>query len=215
MIKIVFVSKRSNNLLILALLIATCSCSILQNKVATRYHRDLYPHWIDQDKDCQNTRAEVLIKNSVEDIKFKRVSGFFKKKEANLGRGRVFYKNKKPVKKPCNVSYGKWIDPYSNKVFVKASDMDIDHIVSLKNAHLSGAYKWSRSKKRDFANDFDNLLSVDKKLNRQKGSKSPDQWLPPLKSFRCRYLKKWITIKRKYDLQIEIKVQKMYLSHCI
>lgn len=199
----------------LFLILIFVSCSHKKQIKHVKYKRSLYPHWIDEDKDCQNTRAEILIRDTRSDIKFKRVSGYYDKNVANLGRRGVFYKNNKPIQKPCNVTYGKWIDPYSNKVFTKASDLDIDHIIPLKHAHDHGAYKWSRAKKRTFANDPNNLLAVDKRLNRQKGSKSPNQWNPPYLKYRCSYLKNWQNIEKKYNLLPDKKTQQLYLKSCI
>lgn len=140
------------------------------------YKRKLYPHWIDKDKDCQNTRSEILIKKNKGQLKFKK-------------------------KKRCTVSWGKWYDHYSGKMFTKASDLDIDHIVPLKHAHTSGASKWSRKKRRRFANDPLNLIPVHNKLNRQKGSKGILRWKPPHKKFQCEYAKRWKAVKDKYELK--------------
>ena len=82
--------------------------------ISVGYNRRDWPHWTDMDGDCQNTRAEMLLQMNIGKIKFKR-------------------------NKPCNVSWGKWKDPYTGKEFLKASEMDIDHIVPLKHAYDHGA----------------------------------------------------------------------------
>ncbi|MBE8232498.1 MAG: HNH endonuclease [Endozoicomonadaceae bacterium] len=141
-----------------------------------KYNRKDWVHWIDSDSDCQNTRAEVLIKASYRNIvKFKRNKG-------------------------CLVTWGKWKDSYTGKTFLKASNLDIDHIVPLYNSHLSSGANWSKSKKRTFANDFENLIAVEDDANQEKGAQSPDQWMPPNKSYHCTYVKKWQYIKDKYEL---------------
>jgi hypothetical protein len=38
-----------------------------------------------------------------------------------------------------------------------------------------------------FANDLDNLILAKASLNRQKGAKGLDEWLPPNHSYRCEY----------------------------
>jgi hypothetical protein len=143
------------------------------------YDRKTWPHWVDQDRDCQNTRAEILIRDSLEPVKFKRNKG-------------------------CSVSWGKWFGPYTGKVFTKASDIDIDHIVPLGHAHKVGGANWSRAQKRRFANDFANLISVDDSTNQAKGSKSPARWKPPRREYWCTYASKWRRIKRKYSLTISV-----------
>ncbi|MEL0621772.1 HNH endonuclease family protein [Marinomonas arenicola] len=110
--------------------------------------------WADVDRDCQNTRQELLISMSTVPVQFK-------------------------TGKQCRVIYGRWISMYSGKVFLDASKLDIDHIVPLKWAWDHGANKWSKEKRRQFANDPINLVAVEARLNRQKGAKGLDEWLPP------------------------------------
>lgn len=68
---------------------------------------------------------------------------------------------------------------YSGEVIFDASKIDIDHIVPLKWAWDHGASEWSREKRKQFANDPINLVAVEARLNRQKGAKGLDEWLPP------------------------------------
>jgi len=145
--------------------------------VRTGYNRKDWPHWVDADSDCQDTRAEILIRDSRGPVKFKRNKG-------------------------CNVSWGEWLDPYTLQVFTKASDLDIDHVVPLAHAHETGAANWTREQKRAFANDFENLLAVEDNSNQAKGAKSPLEWMPDNKAFHCEYLEKWLRVKIKYKLYL-------------
>ena len=67
--------------------------------------------------------------------------------------------------KVCNVTWGEWLGPYTGEMFTEASDVDIDHIVPLAHAHRNGGTAWSRTLKRQFANDPMNLLVVDDATN--------------------------------------------------
>jgi hypothetical protein len=91
------------------------------------YNRSDYPHWIDEDRDCQNIRHEVLIAESLVPVQFMTES-------------------------QCRVVSGKWIDPFTGQVFTDPSELDIDHVVPLKEAHESGAWQWDAEKRRRFAN---------------------------------------------------------------
>jgi hypothetical protein len=42
-----------------------------------------------------------------------------------------------------------------------------------------GASQWTSAKREQFANDETNLVAVEASLNRQKGDKGPNEWLPP------------------------------------
>jgi 5-methylcytosine-specific restriction endonuclease McrA len=143
--------------------------------LTSEYNRKDWPHWIDADNDCQDTRAEVLIRDSLGPIKFKR-------------------------NKPCNVSWGRWLCPYTGKEIFKASELDIDHIVPLAHAQRHGGAEWPREKKRQFANDPLNLLAVEAAANRAKGEQSPDQWRPPRRGFWPEYARRWRAVKNKYGL---------------
>jgi hypothetical protein len=141
----------------------------------TLYNRNDWPHWSDDDKDCQNTRHELLIRTSKKSVDFK-------------------------TEKGCNVATGEWFDPYSGNTYFKSTELDLDHIVPLKFAHGHGADNWSRERKETFANDLDNTILVLASLNRQKGAKGLDEWLPPNKSYRCEYIARFNAVMAKYEL---------------
>ena len=137
-------------------------------------------HWaypIDADKDCQNTRAEILIERSSRPVTFKN-------------------------HKRCTVANGEWQDFYYSEIVSEASKIQIDHVVPLKNAYISGGANWSREQKRAFANDPLNLVITSSKTNQQKGAKDLTQWLPIDHKLACRYSLRWIEIKTKYNLII-------------
>ena len=108
----------------------------------------------------------------------------------------------------CVVESGTLIDPYSGLQinFVKgvksSMEVQIDHVVALSNAWQTGAFKLTLEKRTAFANDPDNLLAVQGRLNSQKGDGDAATWLPPLKSYRCTYVSKQISVKAKYGLWV-------------
>ena len=142
---------------------------------AGSYDRKEWRHWADLDGDCQNTRAEILIA-----------------------------KNAGPLTlQGCRVVLGRWLAPYTGDVFVNAGRLDIDHIVPLKEAHISGGEHWSRAKKRAFANDPENLLPVSASANLSKGGKDPAKWMPPLATYHCEYAARWWLVKAKHRLTMD------------
>ncbi len=145
-------------------------------QASSSYSRKDWPHWIDEDRDCQNTRQELLIVSSKVSVQFK-------------------------DSKRCTVKYGQWYGAYTGQIFTKASDVDVDHIVPLAHAHRHGADTWTKAQRREFANDFDNLLVVDDSTNQSKSDQAPHEWLPPLKDYWCEYGKRWKMIKEKYRLR--------------
>ena len=82
---------------------------------------------MDIDGDCQNTRHEVLIAESVIPVVLDE-------------RG-------------CKVISGQWHDPFTGNTYTDPSDLDIDHMVPLKEAHVSGGYAWSSARREQYAND--------------------------------------------------------------
>ncbi|XXK44756.1 DUF1524 domain-containing protein [Porticoccaceae bacterium nBUS_17] len=55
--------------------------------------------------------------------------------------------------------------------------INIDHVVSLKDAYESGAASWSPSKKRSFANDRANHVPSCGRVNSSKGSAAPKDFM--------------------------------------
>jgi hypothetical protein len=158
---------------------ATCPSTPTPTPVAIPpYNRAEWRHWIDADHDCQDTRAEVLIRDSADPVAFATASD-------------------------CVVASGRWVDPYGGGTLTEASDIDIDHLVPLENAHYSGGWTWSSALKEAYANDLSDprhLIAVDDALNQSKGSRGPDQWLPPNPAFRCEYGRAWQRIKARWGL---------------
>jgi 5-methylcytosine-specific restriction endonuclease McrA len=103
---------------------------------------------------------------------------------------------------------GKWICPYTGETITGASEIQIDHVVPLENAHISGGCHWSAEKKQSFANYLGNnyhLLPVSKTANRSKGSKSPNEWWPSNQHFFDDYIRYWIEIKSEWGLSVTRK----------
>lgn len=105
----------------------------------------------------------------------------------------------------CKVTAGKWVDPYSNDTFDKASGLDIDHVIPLSYAAQHGGQDWDAAKKQEFANDTSQLLAVSAKENRSKSDKGPSDYMPPNREFRCEYSKKWVETANKYGVSITSK----------
>lgn len=153
---------------------------------STGYSRNKFGSgWADLDKDCQNSRMEALISQSVSQVQYK-------------------------TSKQCKVKSGKWISPFTGNTIYNASDIDIDHVVPLKWAWVHGANSWSKEKRVKFANDPANLLSVEASLNRQKGSKGIDEWLPP--SNKCQYIVRFIRVYKTYGLTLKSSEASQYAA---
>lgn len=141
----------------------------------TGYSRSQFGHgWADIDGDCQNSRMEALIEQSTAPVRF------------DSGR-------------KCRVTAGRWISPFTGKVIHDASAVDVDHVVPLKWAWDNGAAQWTQEKREQFANDPVNLWSVELSLNRKKGAKGPDEWLPL--AGKCQYISRFIRIVKLYGLE--------------
>ncbi|KAH6627490.1 hypothetical protein F5144DRAFT_273625 [Chaetomium tenue] len=139
------------------------------------YSREKFPHWQTASGAC-NTREYVL-----------------KRDGSNV-----------VTDSACAATSGTWFSPYDGATWTAASDVDIDHMVPLKNAWISGANSWSTAKRTQFANDIDipQLWAVTDNVNQAKSDKSPDSWKPPLSSFYCTYSKSWVNVKYSYGLSI-------------
>ena len=162
------------------------------------YDRDDWRHWVDADRDCQNTRAEVLITESVAPVSFAPSDD-----------------NEK-----CRVIGGQWLGPWSGQVFTDAGDVDIDHHVPLGHAHESGGWDWDKERKRAYANDLAHAPSLqvtESSVNRSKGKQPPDEWRPENNAGWCRYASDWVSVKAQWELTVsraEVEALKEMLDTC-
>lgn len=145
------------------------------HSLSAGYERAAFNHWIDKDGDCLNERHELL---------------------EQLSTGSVHYSDN-----GCRVIRGRWNDPYTGKIFFNSSDVDVDHVVALKQAWNKGASAWTDEKRERFANDPINLLVVDDGVNQSKGAKSVLEWLPPNKAYHCNYATRYLRVLIMYDLE--------------
>lgn len=107
----------------------------------------------------------------------------------------------------ARVVSGTFIDPYTGlpvEVIGGAqADADIDHIIPLKEAYVSGANKWSNEQRKDFANDMDNLVYTASGVNRAKSDKDAGEWIPSYEPSQCIYAVKAIEVKGNYKLSVD------------
>jgi hypothetical protein len=109
----------------------------------------------------------------------------------------------KDDKRKCQIAIGNWVDTYTGEDITTPSSVSMDHVVSLKDAHISGGWAWDPGTKELFANDPRNLVITGRSANSSKGSRGPDEWLPPLPAARCPHIRKWLDVKQEYELEME------------
>jgi len=168
----------------------------VENEYQVGYDRALFDHWRDIDGDGCDSRDQVLKRDS---ISLPQVD---------------------PVN--CNVIAGDWVSPYDGGKWSNPSDIDIDHVVALKEAWDSGAWAWSAAQRKAFANDTSDsrtLLAVTDSVNQSKSDKDPSNWLPPLQSYTCTYLGNWIAVKVRWSLSMDSseygRIKNLLQSTCI
>lgn len=92
------------------------------------------------------------------------------------------------------------------------SAIDIDHVVSLKDAYSTGGATWSLSKKESFANDKANHVPSCASINRSKGASTPSEFLRKSNDGKgleyeivnfCEYVGIYHSVKLRYGLSFE------------
>lgn len=170
----------------------------------TGYSRDQFgAEWSDQagkfswtNNGC-NTRQDVLardLKDVKRDGKCTVVSGTLPYEK---------YTGKKNVKFVAGGDY--------------ANQFDIEHVVALGNAWVTGAQQLSKAERAALANDPLNLFAADPSSNRQKADADYATWVPKNKAYRCDYAVAQINVKAKYDLWVtpaEKAAMKKALKSC-
>lgn len=150
---------------------------------AQDYMRKLhFGRWINDptDETCMNTRAKVLVRDSA---------------------GNVTFRNNKQ----CVVAEGLWLDNYTGQEYTSSTQIQIDHMVPLKNAYLAGAFNWDYKTRCLYANYMglkEHLVSAEARQNMAKGDRGPEKYLPPDLTFRCNYIKNWLMVKLIWRLNM-------------
>lgn len=148
----------------------------------TGYSRDRFgAAWLDVDRNGCDTRNDIL--------------------RAQLTRIRL-----KPGTSGCVVASGRLLDPYTGTWLPFRRGLfdaiQIDHVVALGNAWVSGAARWPIARRAALAEDPENLLAVDARTNEQKGDGDAATWLPPFRRGRCGYVARQVEVKAKYGLSV-------------
>ncbi len=128
---------------------------------------------------CLNTRGQVLVRDSVSTVTY--------------------------TTNGCTVQSGQWDDPYTARPHLLAKDIQIDHLVALKNAYMTGAHEWNFAKRCLYANYLGNkfhLLSVNGPENLRKSDHSPKGYVPPNKNYICQFVKNWLNVKLIWSLRL-------------
>ncbi len=141
----------------------------------------LFGDWIDADRDGCNTRSEVLQRQSLTAVTY------------STG---------------CTVSTGRWYSYLDEAYWTVASDVDIDHLIPLKEAWDSGVYAqgWSASRRLAFANDLGydySLEAITDNVNQSKSDRDIAEWLPPAASAHCSYAIRWVAVKYRWNLTVD------------
>ena len=156
----------------------------------TGYDRNRYfGQWNDQNKDCQNTRAEVLISESKVASKY-------------------------TTSRRCTVANGKWVTTFDNRTHTSASTVQIDHMVPVHEAWGSGAKAWTQARRVAFYNDLGysgSLNAQTSRLNSSKQASGPEQWLPPANV--CLYIAQWTTVKARWRLTVDKTEKAALIRH--
>lgn len=167
---------------------------------------------IDEPVVVSGTLSELAVKGRAPKTGYER-SEFGNGWDSALGcdtRNRVLARDLKDITTidGCKVASGTLSDPYTGKLIAftrgetTSDDVQIDHVIALSNAWQTGAQSMNYTARVAFANDPLNLLAVDGPTNEQKSDGDAATWLPPNKSFRCTYVNRQISVKRKYDLWV-------------
>ena len=92
--------------------------------------------------------------------------------------------------------------PYSGKFFKSQKETDIEHIVSLSEAHDSGLCSADKETKNRFTSDIRNLTLASPTVNRdEKSGHDASGWLP--EKNKCWFAKKVIEVKKAYNLTVD------------
>jgi len=149
---------------------------VAEEHAPRRYARTEFRHWVDADRDCQDTRVEVLVRD-------------------DLGG---------PTS-ACRITTGRWYSWLDGVTVTSSRSLDVDHLVALGEAWYSGAHAWTTAQREAFANDLGyrwSLQAVTASSNRSKSDRDPAEWLPAAQ-IHCDYAGRWMAVKTRWSLSVD------------
>ena len=106
----------------------------------------------------------------------------------------------------CAVVAGDWFSRYDGVTWSDPAEVEIDHVVALKEAWDSGAWAWDDARLTAFGNDVDDvrtLAVVTSAENQSKGDRDPSNWIPSNADAVCAYIADWTSIKARWGLSMD------------
>lgn len=162
------------------LAIDVLSLVTVSNEHRGGYARELFGYPADLDGDGCDTRSEVL---QAESLTPAQVDPY-----------------------GCTVVAGDWTSVYDGLTVSSPGELEIDHVVALKEAWDSGAWAWSTPALVAYGNDVTDpraLRAVTTATNRAKGDADPSNWLPPFEGDVCPFIGDWVAIKARWGLSMD------------
>jgi hypothetical protein len=120
----------------------------------------------------------------------------------------------------CKVIAGDWVSAYDGVATSDPTDLEIDHLVPVREAWVSGASGWGKERRGAFYNDVGfagSLVAVSSASNQAKGASDPSDWRTPWTEARCRYAWDWVQVKLRWDLsadEAEVAALEEMLTGC-
>jgi hypothetical protein len=153
---------------------------VVEKEHPAGYDRTLFGYPADLDGDQCDTRSEVLQRDSITPAQVDPYG--------------------------CTVVAGDWVSAYDGLTFTSPGDLEIDHVVALKEAWDSGAWAWTAETRIAYANDLSDtrtLRAVSVSTNRAKGDRDPSNWIPPDPNDVCPFIADWVSIKTRWNLSMD------------
>ena len=85
-----------------------------------------------------------------------------------------------------------------------------DHLVAVGEVFQSGGFRWDETTRHRFYTDTENLFVLPERENIEKSDFDPAQWLPSRN--RCEYVERWLEIKSKWQLSVDVAEAKAILA---
>ena len=103
----------------------------------------------------------------------------------------------------CRVETCRWYGAFIRAYVDVPGDLDVYHLVPLKNTHLSRGWRWDLSRRTKYANylqDPDHLIAIASRANRSKGAREPEDRKPFDETYWSQYATDWTKIKARWNL---------------